>query len=107
MESIVLFISPQTRSTLGIPMSRLTVEAVREQLSNPMRPLQKEMLMTNEIGARVILGLTPQIFPVPLKLLMREADTAHEALKARIRAERIEARTRQDSRIKSLFESFL
>jgi hypothetical protein len=33
MESIVLFISPQTRSTLGIPMSRLTVEAVRQQLS--------------------------------------------------------------------------
>jgi hypothetical protein len=32
-ESIVLFISPQTRSTLGIPMSRLTVEAVRQQLS--------------------------------------------------------------------------
>jgi hypothetical protein len=33
MELIVLFISPQTRSTLGIPMSRLTVEAVREQLA--------------------------------------------------------------------------
>ena len=33
MESIVLFISPQTRSTLGIPMSRLTAEAVRQQLS--------------------------------------------------------------------------
>jgi hypothetical protein len=33
MESIVLFISPQTRSTLGIPMSRLTVEAVRHQLT--------------------------------------------------------------------------
>jgi hypothetical protein len=33
MESIVLFISPQTRTTLGIPMSRLTVEAVRDQLA--------------------------------------------------------------------------
>jgi len=33
MESIVLFVSPQTRSTLGIPTSRLTVEAVREQLA--------------------------------------------------------------------------
>jgi hypothetical protein len=33
MESIVLFISPQTKTTLGIPMSRLTVEAVLEQLA--------------------------------------------------------------------------
>jgi hypothetical protein len=33
MESIILFISPQTRTTLGIPISRLTVEAVREQLA--------------------------------------------------------------------------
>jgi hypothetical protein len=33
MESIVLFISPQTRTTLGIAISRLTVEAVREQLT--------------------------------------------------------------------------
>lgn len=33
MESIVLFVSPQTRSTLGIPISRLTVEAVRDQLA--------------------------------------------------------------------------
>ena len=33
MESIILFISPQTRTTLGIPMSRLTVDAVREQLA--------------------------------------------------------------------------
>jgi hypothetical protein len=33
MESIVLFISPQTRTTLGISISRLTVEAVREQLA--------------------------------------------------------------------------
>ena len=33
MESIVLFISPQTRSTLGIPISRLTVEAVCKQLA--------------------------------------------------------------------------
>ena len=32
MESIVLFISPQTRTTLGIPISRLTPEAVFEQL---------------------------------------------------------------------------
>ena len=33
MESIILFISPQTRTTLGIPVWRLTVEAVREQLA--------------------------------------------------------------------------
>lgn len=33
MESIVLFVSPQTRTTLGIPLSRLTVEAVRERLA--------------------------------------------------------------------------
>jgi hypothetical protein len=33
MESIILFVSPQTRTTLGIPISRLTVEAVREQLA--------------------------------------------------------------------------
>jgi hypothetical protein len=33
MESIVLFISPHTRTTLGIPISRLTVGSVREQLA--------------------------------------------------------------------------
>jgi len=33
MESIILLISPKTRTTLGIPISRLTVEAVREQLA--------------------------------------------------------------------------
>ena len=33
MESIILFVSPQTRTTLGIPISRLTVEAVRERLA--------------------------------------------------------------------------
>jgi hypothetical protein len=33
MELIVLFLSPQTRTTLGIPISRLTVDAVREQLA--------------------------------------------------------------------------
>ncbi|HXQ35967.1 MAG TPA: hypothetical protein VN843_18270 [Anaerolineales bacterium] len=33
MESIILVISPQTRTTLGIPVSRLSVEAVREQLA--------------------------------------------------------------------------
>jgi hypothetical protein len=32
-EAIVLFISRQTRSTLTIPVSRLTVEAVRRQLA--------------------------------------------------------------------------
>jgi hypothetical protein len=32
-ELIVLFISPKTRSTLGIPISHLTVDAVREQLA--------------------------------------------------------------------------
>jgi hypothetical protein len=33
MESIVPFISPQTKSTLGLPISGLTAEAVREQLA--------------------------------------------------------------------------
>jgi hypothetical protein len=32
-EAIVLFISRQTRSTLAIPISRLTVQAVRRQLA--------------------------------------------------------------------------
>jgi hypothetical protein len=32
MESIVLFISLQTKTTMAVPLSRLTVEAVREQL---------------------------------------------------------------------------
>jgi len=33
IESIVLFSSRKTRSTLGLPSSRLTVKAVREQLA--------------------------------------------------------------------------
>jgi hypothetical protein len=33
MESLVLFNSLRTRTTLGIPISRLTVEAVREHLA--------------------------------------------------------------------------
>jgi len=33
MESVILYISPQTRTTLAITISRLTVEAVREQLA--------------------------------------------------------------------------
>ncbi len=33
MESIVLFMSPQTRTTLGIAISKLTTEAVREELA--------------------------------------------------------------------------
>jgi hypothetical protein len=33
METIVLFVSPQTRTTLSIPFSCLTVEAVREQIA--------------------------------------------------------------------------
>lgn len=33
MESVVLFCSPRTRTTLGLPISRLTVEAVREHLA--------------------------------------------------------------------------
>jgi hypothetical protein len=33
VECIVLFTSPRTRSTLALPSSRLTVEAVREQLA--------------------------------------------------------------------------
>ena len=33
MESVFLFISLRTRTTLGIPISRLTVEAVREHLA--------------------------------------------------------------------------
>ena len=32
-EMIVLFISRETKSTLGIPIPRLTVEAVRKQLA--------------------------------------------------------------------------
>jgi hypothetical protein len=28
----VLFISPETKTTLGVPLSRLTVEAVRKQI---------------------------------------------------------------------------
>jgi hypothetical protein len=32
-EMIVLFISRETKSTLGIPISRLTVEVVREELA--------------------------------------------------------------------------
>ena len=33
MESVVLFVSPRTRTTLGLPISFLTVEAVREHLT--------------------------------------------------------------------------
>ncbi len=33
MEPVVLFISPRTRTTLAISISRLTVEAVREDLA--------------------------------------------------------------------------
>ena len=33
MESVILFNSPHTRTTLGIPISRLIVEAVRERLA--------------------------------------------------------------------------
>jgi hypothetical protein len=33
MESVILFISPRTKTTLGLTISRLTVEAVREQLA--------------------------------------------------------------------------
>lgn len=33
MESVVLFVSPRTRTTLGLPISRLTVDAVREHLT--------------------------------------------------------------------------
>ena len=33
MESVILFASPRTGTTLGIPMSRLNVDAVREQLA--------------------------------------------------------------------------
>jgi len=33
MESVILFNSPRTRTTLGIPISRLTVDAVREHLA--------------------------------------------------------------------------
>jgi hypothetical protein len=32
MEPVVLFISPETKTTLGVPLSRLTVEAVRKQI---------------------------------------------------------------------------
>jgi hypothetical protein len=33
LEPLVLFISPRTRTTLGIPISGLTVRAVREQMA--------------------------------------------------------------------------
>jgi hypothetical protein len=33
MESVVLFNSPRTGTTLGLPISRLTVAAVRERLA--------------------------------------------------------------------------
>jgi hypothetical protein len=33
VESVILYISPQTRTTLAIPISCLTVEAVRKQLA--------------------------------------------------------------------------
>jgi len=33
MESLVLFNSPRTRTTLAIPISHLTAEAVREHLA--------------------------------------------------------------------------
>ena len=33
LESVVLFSSPRTRTTLSLPISRLTVEAVRERLA--------------------------------------------------------------------------
>jgi hypothetical protein len=33
MESVILFNSPRTRTTLGLPISHLTVEAVRERLA--------------------------------------------------------------------------
>jgi hypothetical protein len=33
MECVVLFSSPRTRTTLALPISRLTVEAVREHLT--------------------------------------------------------------------------
>jgi hypothetical protein len=33
MEPIILFISPRTRTTLGLPISNLTVDAVREHLA--------------------------------------------------------------------------
>jgi hypothetical protein len=33
LEPLLLFVSPRTRTTLGIPISRLTVRVVREQLA--------------------------------------------------------------------------
>jgi hypothetical protein len=33
IETVVLFASPQTRTTLGLPISRLTVEAVCERIA--------------------------------------------------------------------------
>jgi len=41
-ETIVLFISLQTRSTLAIPISRLTVEAVRRQLAESNAAFSKQ-----------------------------------------------------------------
>jgi hypothetical protein len=42
MESVILFISPQTKTTLGIPMSRLSVGAVREQLAESNAAFAKQ-----------------------------------------------------------------
>ena len=33
MEPVVLFASPRTRTTLGLPLSRLTVQAVRRRIA--------------------------------------------------------------------------
>jgi hypothetical protein len=43
-EAIVLFISRQTRSTLAIPISRLTVEAVRRQLAESNAAFDKRSM---------------------------------------------------------------
>jgi hypothetical protein len=41
MESVILFISPQTRTTLGVPMSHLTAGAVRQQLAESNAAFEK------------------------------------------------------------------
>ncbi|MGA7622693.1 MAG: hypothetical protein WB630_08415 [Candidatus Acidiferrales bacterium] len=54
MESIVLFISLQTKTKLGVPLSRLTAEAVREQLveSNAAFKKNRSEMTCNQISVR-------------------------------------------------------
>lgn len=48
IESVVLFISPQSKTTLGIPISRLTVEAVRMELAESNAAFAKHSSKTTD-----------------------------------------------------------